>query len=93
MAGDLMAMSGAAYDAQALNGLRRYAAADPQGNLARWPSRVEGMFVRDDAEKHAFRLTAGRGIEQRSNAALYHLDVSTSNRPADVAKGLEVGGT
>ncbi|AGP44986.1 flagellar assembly peptidoglycan hydrolase FlgJ [Serratia plymuthica] len=45
MAGDLMAMSGAAYDAQALNGLKRDAAADPQGNLKQVAQQVEGMFV------------------------------------------------
>ena len=45
MAGDLMAMSGAAYDAQALNGLKRDAAADPQGNLKQAAQQVEGMFV------------------------------------------------
>ncbi len=33
MAGNLMAMSGAAYDAQALNRLKRDAANDPQSNL------------------------------------------------------------
>ena len=45
MAGDLMAMSGAAYDAQALNGLKRDAASDPQGNLKQVAQQVEGMFV------------------------------------------------
>lgn len=45
MAGDLMAMSGAAYDARALNGLKRDAAADPQGNLKQVAQQVEGMFV------------------------------------------------
>lgn len=45
MAGDLMAMSGAAYDAQALNGLKRDAATDPQGNLKQVAQQVEGMFV------------------------------------------------
>ncbi|MBP1130923.1 MULTISPECIES: flagellar assembly peptidoglycan hydrolase FlgJ [Serratia] len=45
MAGDLMAMSGAAYDAQTLNGLKRDAAADPQGNLKQVAQQVEGMFV------------------------------------------------
>ncbi len=45
MAVDLMAMSGAAYDAQALNGLKRDAAADPQGNLKQVAQQVEGMFV------------------------------------------------
>ncbi len=44
MAGDLMAMSGAAY-ARALNGLKRDAAADPQGNLKQVAQQVEGMFV------------------------------------------------
>ncbi len=45
MASDVMAMSGAAYDAQALNGLKRDAAADPQGNLKQVAQQVEGMFV------------------------------------------------
>ncbi|HFJ8953339.1 TPA: flagellar assembly peptidoglycan hydrolase FlgJ [Serratia liquefaciens] len=45
MAGDLMAMSGAAYDAQTLNGLKRDAASDPQGNLKQVAQQVEGMFV------------------------------------------------
>ncbi|MFJ3002454.1 flagellar assembly peptidoglycan hydrolase FlgJ [Serratia liquefaciens] len=45
MAGDLTAMSGAAYDAQALNGLKRDAASDPQGNLKQVAQQVEGMFV------------------------------------------------
>lgn len=45
MAGELMAMSGAAYDTQALNGLKRDAAADPQGNLKPVAQQVEGMFV------------------------------------------------
>lgn len=45
MAGDLMAMSGAAYDAQALNGLKRDAATDPQGNLKQVAQQVECMFV------------------------------------------------
>lgn len=45
MAGDLMAMSGAAYDAQALNGLKRDAASDSQGNLKQVAQQVEGMFV------------------------------------------------
>lgn len=45
MSSDLMAMSGAAYDAQALNGLKRDAAADPQGNLKQVAQQVEGMFV------------------------------------------------
>jgi flagellar protein FlgJ len=45
MAGDLMGMSGAAYDAQALNGLKRDAASDPQGNLKQVAQQVEGMFV------------------------------------------------
>lgn len=45
MAGDLMAMSGAGYDAQALNGLKRDAASDPQGNLKQVAQQVEGMFV------------------------------------------------
>lgn len=45
MAVDLMAMSGAAYDAQALNGLKRDAASDPQGNLKQVAQQVEGMFV------------------------------------------------
>lgn len=45
MAGDLMVMSGAAYDAQALNGLKRDAASDPQGNLKQVAQQVEGMFV------------------------------------------------
>lgn len=40
-----MAMSGAAYDAQALNGLKRDAATDPQGNLKQVAQQVEGMFV------------------------------------------------
>lgn len=47
MAGDLMAMSGAAYDAQALNGLKRDAAADPQGNLKQVrPSRWKACSCR-----------------------------------------------
>ncbi|HDT0780192.1 TPA: flagellar assembly peptidoglycan hydrolase FlgJ [Klebsiella aerogenes] len=45
MASDVMAMSGAAYDAQALNGLKRDAAADPQCNLKQVAQQVEGMFV------------------------------------------------
>lgn len=45
MAGDLMAMTGAAYDAQALNGLKRDAAIDPQGNLKQVAQQVESMFV------------------------------------------------
>lgn len=45
MASDVMAMSGAAYDAQALNGLKRDAAADPQVNLKQVAQQVEGMFV------------------------------------------------
>ncbi|NIG98715.1 MAG: flagellar assembly peptidoglycan hydrolase FlgJ [Serratia symbiotica] len=45
MAGDLMAMSGAAYDTQALNGLKRDAATDPQGNLKQVAQQVEGIFV------------------------------------------------
>jgi flagellar protein FlgJ len=45
MSSDLMAMSGAAYDAQALNGLKRDAVADPQGNLKQVAQQVEGMFV------------------------------------------------
>jgi flagellar protein FlgJ len=42
---DLMAMTGAAYDAQALNGLKRDVAADPAGNLKQVAQQVEGMFV------------------------------------------------
>ncbi|MCX2957578.1 flagellar assembly peptidoglycan hydrolase FlgJ [Serratia symbiotica] len=45
MAGDLMAMSGAAYDVQALNGLKRDAVTDPRGNLKQAAQQVEGMFV------------------------------------------------
>ncbi|KFK93476.1 MULTISPECIES: flagellar assembly peptidoglycan hydrolase FlgJ [unclassified Serratia (in: enterobacteria)] len=40
-----MAIAGAAYEAQALNGLKRDAAADPQGNLKQVAQQVEGMFV------------------------------------------------
>jgi flagellar protein FlgJ len=40
-----MAMSGAAYDVQALNGLKRDVAADPQGNIKQVAQQVEGMFV------------------------------------------------
>ncbi|AJI94732.1 flagellar rod assembly protein/muramidase FlgJ [Yersinia ruckeri] len=42
---DLMAMSGAAYDAQSLNALKRDVARDPQGNLKQVAQQVEGMFV------------------------------------------------
>ncbi|CNE34893.1 flagellar assembly peptidoglycan hydrolase FlgJ [Yersinia nurmii] len=42
---DLMAMSGAAYDAQSLNALKRDVAKDPQGNLKQVAQQVEGMFV------------------------------------------------
>ncbi|ATM86309.1 flagellar assembly peptidoglycan hydrolase FlgJ [Yersinia massiliensis] len=42
---DLMAMSGAAYDAQSLNALKRDAAKDPEGNLKKVAQQVEGMFV------------------------------------------------
>lgn len=42
---DLMAMSGAAYDAQSLNTLKRDAAKDPEGNLKKVAQQVEGMFV------------------------------------------------
>jgi len=45
MSSDLMAVSGAAYDTQALNSLKRDAAADPQGNLKQVAQQVEGMFV------------------------------------------------
>jgi len=45
MAGDLIAMSSAAYDAQALNGLKRNADADLQGNLKQVAQQVEGIFV------------------------------------------------
>ncbi|VTR59713.1 Peptidoglycan hydrolase flgJ [Serratia fonticola] len=40
-----MAMSGAAYDTQSLNGLKRDVAADPQGNIKQVAQQVEGMFV------------------------------------------------
>ena len=40
-----MAIAGAAYEAQALNGLKREVAADPQGNLKQVAQQVEGMFV------------------------------------------------
>lgn len=42
---ELMAMSGAAYDAQSLNALKRDAAKDPEGNLKKVAQQVEGMFV------------------------------------------------
>ncbi|WP_337261601.1 MULTISPECIES: flagellar assembly peptidoglycan hydrolase FlgJ [unclassified Serratia (in: enterobacteria)] len=45
MSSDLLTMSGAAYDAQALNGLKRQVTADPQGNLKQVAQQVEGMFV------------------------------------------------
>lgn len=45
MSRDLMSLSGAAYDAQALNGLKTAAAADPHGNLKQVAQQVEGMFV------------------------------------------------
>lgn len=45
MSSDLMAMSGAAYDTQSLNGLKRDVAADPQGNIKQVAQQVEGMFV------------------------------------------------
>ncbi|MHA7846412.1 flagellar assembly peptidoglycan hydrolase FlgJ [Serratia sp. D1N4] len=45
MSSDLMAVSGAAYDTQALNSLKRDVAADPQGNLKQVAQQVEGMFV------------------------------------------------
>ena len=45
MSNDLNILSGAAYDAQALNGLKRDAAVDPQGNLKQVAQQVEGMFV------------------------------------------------
>lgn len=45
MSSDLLAMSGAAYDAQALNGLKRQVTTDPQGNLKQVAQQVEGMFV------------------------------------------------
>jgi flagellar protein FlgJ len=45
MSSDLIAVSGAAYDTQALNSLKRDAAADPQGNLKQVAQQVEGMFV------------------------------------------------
>ncbi|OWF75285.1 flagellar rod assembly protein/muramidase FlgJ [Yersinia frederiksenii] len=38
-------MSGAAYDAQSLNALKRDAAKDPEGNLKKVAQQVEGMFV------------------------------------------------
>lgn len=45
MSQDLLAWSGAAYDSQALNGLKRDVAADPQGNLKQVAQQLEGMFV------------------------------------------------
>lgn len=45
MSRDVTSMAGAAYDAQALNGLKSAAAADPQGNLKQVARQVEGMFV------------------------------------------------
>ncbi|WP_016256336.1 flagellar assembly peptidoglycan hydrolase FlgJ [Yersinia pestis] len=42
---DLLAMSGAAYDAQSLEALKRDAARDPEGNLKQVAQQVEGMFV------------------------------------------------
>lgn len=45
MSNELLAMSGAAYDAQALNGLKRQVTTDPQGNLKQVAQQVEGMFV------------------------------------------------
>ncbi|MDF7679662.1 flagellar assembly peptidoglycan hydrolase FlgJ [Enterobacteriaceae bacterium ESL0689] len=45
MSHSLLKMAGAAYDAQALNGLKRDAAADPQGNLRQVAQQVEGIFV------------------------------------------------
>lgn len=42
---DVMSLSGAAYDAQALNGLKTAAAADPHGNVKQVAQQVEGMFV------------------------------------------------
>jgi flagellar protein FlgJ len=45
MASDLMAMLGADYNAQALNGLKRDASTDPQGNMKQVAQQVEGMFI------------------------------------------------
>lgn len=45
MNNDLMLMSGAAYDAQALNGLKRDVASDPTGNLKRVAQQIEGLFL------------------------------------------------
>ncbi|MCR1000824.1 flagellar assembly peptidoglycan hydrolase FlgJ [Serratia rubidaea] len=45
MSRDVTSLAGAAYDAQALNGLKSAAAADPQGNLKQVARQVEGMFV------------------------------------------------
>lgn len=45
MSQDLLAWSGAAYDSQALNGLKRDVAADPQGNLKQVAQQLEGLFV------------------------------------------------
>ncbi|AHG22051.1 flagellar rod assembly protein FlgJ [Chania multitudinisentens RB-25] len=42
---DLLAISGAAYDAQALNDLKRQATADPQGSLLQVAQQIEGLFV------------------------------------------------
>lgn len=42
---DLMSMSGAAWDAQALNGLKRDAGRDPQGYLKQVAQQMEAVFV------------------------------------------------
>lgn len=43
MSRDVTSLAGAAYDAQALNGLKSAAAADPRGNLKQVARQVEGM--------------------------------------------------
>lgn len=45
MSESLSKIAGAAYDARALNDLKRDVAADPQGNLRQVAQQVEGMFV------------------------------------------------
>lgn len=86
MAGDLMAMSGAAYDARALNGLKRDAAADPQGNLKQVAQQVEGMFVQMMLKSMRSALPQDGVLSSDQTRLL--LDVRPANRPADVAKGL-----
>ena len=42
---DLMSMSGAAYDAQSLNKLKRDVAQDPQAHIREVAKQFEGVFV------------------------------------------------